>query len=92
MLRFDFFFRVLLYRMILRDSMGPRTFLYVIVRDPKATLDWSVLDPALEKIFGPKAASEDWSDFFQEYTFDWDAKCPSFEGVSAENLNKSVSF
>ena len=71
---------MLLYKLIVRDSRTETPYFNVIVRDPKATLDWSALDPVLKRIFGSRQASGDWSGVFVKYKFDWDAKCPSSEG------------
>ena len=48
----------------------------VLVRDPRATLDWSAVDKTLRKLCGPRPVSGDWADFFNTFSFDWDATCP----------------
>ena len=47
----------------------------VLVRDPRATLDWSAVDDVLTKICSPRPQDGNWTDFFHNFDFDGNATC-----------------
>ena len=65
----------MLFRIQIRMKAYTWNNIGILVRDPGATLDWSVVDEVLTKICVPRPEDGNWANVFNKLDFDWDATC-----------------